>query len=157
MYLMNYREALILGAVSIGSLLLIGPLAAVALIGAVQMVARLFGEGLAGGQYAALVLISVIVGVKAAHEVAVIRIHGYDAVRRGSAREVWLRTGLLGLPIIGGFVMITSFLVSMTQWGLRGEPIILGMVALVLAVLAWSLMKTVRAYRSGRTRRANQP
>lgn len=154
---MNYREALILGAVSVGSLLLIGPLAAGALIGSIQMVAHLFGEGLVGGQYAALVLISAIVGVKAAHEVAMIRIHGYDAVRRGSVREVWLRTGLLSLPIIGGLMMITSFLVSMAQWSLHGEPIILSMVALVLVVLAWSATKTLRAYRSARSRRADHP
>lgn len=147
---MNYREALVLGAVSVGSLLVIGPLTAGTLIGGVQLVADLFGERLVGGQYAVFVLISVILGVKAAHEVAMIRIHGYDVVRRGSTREMWLRAGLLTLPIIFALAMITSFLVSMAQWGLRGEPIILGMVMLVIGVLGWCAMRTVRAYRSAR-------
>lgn len=147
---MNYRRALVLGAVAIGSLLLIGPLTAGVLIGAIQMLAYLAGGGLVGGQYVALVLVSAIIGIKVAGEVAMIRINGYKVLQRGSSNRIVMRYLLLGLPILASLALIGRFLVMMVGWGLEDEPIILGLVSLVVLALGWAALRTVQAYRQAR-------
>ena len=148
---MNRRKAVVIGAVAIGSLLLIGPLTAGVLIGATQMVAHLVGDsGLVGGQYVALVLVSAIISIKAAGEVAMIRINGYDALRRGSTSQIMIRYSLFLLPILASLALIGRFLIMMVQWGLESEPIILGLVSLVVLALGWTATRTVRSYRQAR-------
>ncbi|EMA47745.1 hypothetical protein C450_20531 [Halococcus salifodinae DSM 8989] len=132
-------------------LLLIGPLTAGVLIGTTQMVAHLVGgNGLIGGQYVALVLVSAIIGIKAAGEVAMIRINGYDVLRRGSTNKTVIRYSLLLLPILASLALIGRFLTMMVQWGLESEPIILGLVSLVVLGLGWTATRTVQSYRQAR-------
>lgn len=147
---MNRRRAIVLGAVAIGSLLLIGPITAGVLIGAVQMIAHLFGDGLVGGQYVALVFVSAVIGIKVAGEVAMIRINGYNVLQRGSSSRIGMRYLLLALPILASLALIGRFLVMMVEWGLDGEPIILGLVSLVVLALGWAALRTVQAYREAR-------
>jgi hypothetical protein len=148
---MGYRRAIVLGAVAIGSLLLIGPLTAGVLIGATQMLAHLTSDGLVGGQYVALVLVSAIIGVQVAGEVAMIRVNGYDVLQRGSSNRVVMRYLLLALPIIASLALIGRFLGMMVEWGLEGESIILALVSLVVLALGWVALRTVQAYRQARS------
>ena len=147
---MDRRRAIVLGAVAIGSLLLIGPLTAGVLIGATQMIAHLAGDGLVGAQYGALVLVSGIIGIKVAGEVAMIRVNGYGALRRGTPSRIAMRYLLLTLPILAFPTLIGRFLVLMVQWGLQSEPIILGLVSIVILAFGWTAIRTIRSYRQSR-------
>ncbi len=148
---MNCRKVVVPGAVAIGSLLLISPLTAGVLIGATQLVAHLVGGGgLVGAQYGALVLVSAIIGIKAAGEVAMIRINGYDALQRGTTSKTVVRYSVLLLPILASLALIGRFLMMMVQWGMESEPIVLVLVSLVVLALGWTATRTVRSYRQGR-------
>ena len=147
---MKIRKAVVVGAVAVGSLLLVGPTTAAVLIGAVQMVAHLAGGEIVGGQYVALVLASSAVGIKAAGEVAMVRLNGYEALHREPGGRTALRYSVLLVPLFAALALVGRFLVMMAGWGFEGQPVVLGFVCVLVLSIGWVATRTIRSYRRAR-------
>lgn len=150
----NIRRGLVLGAVATGSLLLFGPLTYVLLVNMVESIATLAGVGpLSGWAGLAVVLGAGLVALKTAGEVAMIRIHGYQVLRRGSGSRILVRHAALAAPVIAATLLITDFLADMILWGVTENGVgILGLSLAVIVGLVWTAVRSVEFYQQGRQR-----
>jgi hypothetical protein len=148
----NTREKLIASAVTIGSLLLIGPLTYFLLVKMVESLTSLVGVGPVNGWAALVVIIgAVAIALGTASVVATIRIRGYQALRRGSRNRVFIRHAALAAPVIAATVLIADLVAYAIQWGLDRNAVgILAVSLLIIAAVVWTAVRFVKFYQQGR-------
>lgn len=150
----NLRRGLVLGAVATGSLLLFGPLTYVLLVNLVGSIVTLVGVGpLSGWAGLAVVLGAGLIALKTAGEVAMIRIHGYQVLRRGSGSQILVRHAALTAPVIGATLLLMDFLADMILWGVTENGVaILGLSLGIIVALMWTAVRSIEFYQQGRQR-----
>lgn len=126
------RLSLVLAVVT-GALVLFVPTVGLLLAGAVFLAMEFLGEPpqLVG---AALLLVSMVLAVYTAYEIAAIRLHGLAALRRGSRRRVLLRHALLAVPVVAATIVLVGELTLFLFQGVEEGSISLAGLALTIVI-----------------------
>lgn len=145
------RRLAVTTAVYLGALVLFGPLTVFLLQRAVEIVAGVIGAGIPTGIFAVFLLICAIaIAYEVVGEVATVQLHGVAALNRGSPRRQFVRNLPLLLTVIAAGIVVLEFTIGAFRWGIAHEQVaIIGLSLVVVASLAWSLVRSIRSFRRG--------
>lgn len=144
------REYAITGAVLVGALVLVGPLAFGVLVVAVELLAAFAGASLSGPAGVLIYVAAALVALQVVTEVTAVRLHGYDALSRGTRERRLARTIMLSVTAAAGLVTAAAALFSVVPWAVTNRQVFtLTLAVMVLGGLLVTLVRAVRAFRGG--------
>jgi hypothetical protein len=144
------RHSVRIGAVLLGALLLIAPLAAVSIVAAAGLVAGFLGVGLDGSIGLLVSFGAAGIALEVAAEAAGVRLHGFAVLDRGNAARRVLRYGSIGATVLSGLVVAVMFLLDVFGWAVANDRVeYLLMSGVVAIALAWALFRAGCAFYSG--------
>lgn len=133
-----------------GSLVLLGPLTFVALVGAPVILLEATGLAVPGPVALVWIVTSAVAALWLSIEGAAVQLYGFDVVDRGGPNQRVARYLLVGVTTVGALVVAVRFLLLAIPWAVEEGGVlaqVLGVVV-VVAMLA-SLYRTASAARRG--------
>lgn len=139
------------GAVLFGALVVVGLPTFVAVVVATTRLADLLGLSVAPRTASGVPwLLGVGAGLALASEATAVRLHGNEALWRGSQRDRAVRYGTLVAVSLAALVTVGSFLAGATRWAVANErPGYLVLLGAVGLAVAWVAARAARAFRRG--------
>lgn len=145
------RRLVVATAVYLGALLLFGPLTVFLLQRAVEIVTGVIGVGVPTGIFAVFLFVCAIaIAYGVVGEIAAVQLHGVAALDRGNPRRRFVRNLPLLLTAIAAGIVVLEFAIGAFRWGITHDQVaIIGLSLVVVASLAWSLVRSIRSFRRG--------
>lgn len=148
------QSYIVSSAVTLGAVLLFGPLTYVIVVHASEILGRIVGVSVPFTGTLGLVvsMSAILIALAVVTEVTRIRLHGYAELGRGTSTRQLIRHVLLMLPVVAALIVAVELVYEMFQLGLDRESIvILGMVTVVILALILMIFRSTTAfYRSWR-------
>lgn len=138
-------------AVFVGSLGLFTPPIFVAVQYALELLVGAFGaRPLTGIVHLLVVVVSALVALETASEIAAMRLGGMRALQRGGSRRRLARHAILSISAISVLVVAVEVVVRMLWWNVvNWNPAVVALALVVAAGLCWSGVRIVSSFRAG--------